>query len=148
MADEIVDRQHIIERAINLEHLLCSLVTHHFFPNKALKLSFFHGVMLDPLANSAFRINVFWKCYPGFLKGIIEKLRRIFSIRNIFAHAGLYVTTTADPDAMFFMDPKNKDKRLDFDSLAEEFDQKVDECERLLGEMFEAGGIELHTDPF
>ena len=144
----MVDRQSIIDRAINVENLLCALITRHFFKqHEGINLYFMHTVLYDPLATSGFKVNVFHKCYPDLTKKKIDLLRRIFNIRNFFAHAGLYVAKVADPDAVGYIDSKNRDEFLDFDTLATEFNEKASEAETLLGELLEKSGVELLSEP-
>jgi hypothetical protein len=144
----MVDRQSIIERAINVENIVCVLITRHFFQQReGINFNFMHTVLYDPLATSGFKVNVFHKCYPHLTKVEIELLRRIFNIRNFFAHAGLYVTKIADPDAAGYVDPKNRDDFLDFETLAIEFNKKASAAETLLARLLEESGVQLQSQP-
>lgn len=116
-------RADIIDRSINLEGIISLLVTNHFFPKQPLPLRFLHGVMCDANANTAFKLSVFAKCYPNFPKQLLERSRRIFNIRNIFAHCGIVVTNLVDPDRSGVLDPKHLDEPLDLEALVQEFNQ-------------------------
>lgn len=142
----MVDRQDIIERSINLENLICMLITLHFFPAKGVKLDFMQIVMCDPSANTAFKVSVFSKCYPQIKRDLIEKMSRMFNIRNLFAHCGLHVTSFADPDNSGIMNPKKMNEPIDFEALRKEFLEKESQA---LGELFklvDAAGIELKSE--
>ena len=52
----MVDRQRVIERAINLENLLCCLITVRFFPGESVNYNFMHTVHFDPYATSGYKI--------------------------------------------------------------------------------------------
>lgn len=144
----MVDRQSIIERAINVENIVCCLITRHFFrQHEGINFNFMHTVLYDPLATSGFKVNVFHKCYPHLTKKDIEILRRIFNIRNLFAHVGLYVTKIADPDAAGYVDPKNRNDVLDFEMLAIEFNEKASVAEKLLARLLEENGVQLQSEP-
>lgn len=142
----MIDRQSIIESAINVENLLCALIARHFFkPHDGINLDFMHTVLYDPLATIGFKVNVLHKCYPDLTKKDIENLRRIFNIRNFFAHAGLRITKRADPDAVGFINPKNQDEFLDFEKLANEFNEKANAAEMLLAQLLEKSGVNLNA---
>ncbi|BCG63993.1 MAG: hypothetical protein methR_P1752 [Methyloprofundus sp.] len=128
----MVDRQYIIDKSIKLENVLCMLITRYYFPvPEGINLKFMHNVLCDPSANTSFKINVFSKCYPEVEKKHIEYMRRIFAIRNLFAHVGLQVATSAaDPEAgeKKYLHPKDKDKFLDFAGAPCYFTKFRDSC--------------------
>jgi hypothetical protein len=136
-------RTEVIEKSINLESIISALVTSHFFPNQPLPLKFLHGVMCDAYANTSFRLSVFAKCYPQFPRNLLERCRRVFNIRNIFAHCGLVVTNLVDPDKSGVLDPKSLVEPLDFDALAREFHQNYEPVVSELFSLMKAQGIPL-----
>ena len=136
-------RAEIIEKSINLEAIISSLVTNHFFPNQPLPLKFLHGVMCDANANTSFKLSVFAKCYPNFPRKLLERCRRIFNIRNIFAHCGVVVTNLVDPDKSGVLDPKSLEEQLDLEALAQEFQQNYEPVVLELFSLMKALGIPL-----
>ena len=136
-------RAQIIEKSINLETIVSCLVTNYFFPKQPLLLRFFHGVMCDAYANTSFKLSVFAKCYPDFPRKQLDRGRRVFNIRNLFAHCGVEVTILADPDKCGILGPKSFDERLDFESLADEFHQNYEPLLSELIELMKSRGIPL-----
>lgn len=127
-APQAVDRQEIIDRSINVENILAILITHRFFPSEVINSTFLQVVLYDPHANTAFKVSVYEKCYRDTPKQVIEALRRLFAIRNLFAHCGLHITSLVDPDSSGVMDPKNLNTPLDFHKLRSEFLEKEKVC--------------------
>lgn len=139
-----VDRQEIIEKSINVENILSILITHRFFPSEAVNSTFLQIVLYDPHANTAFKVSVYEKCYQDTPKQVLEALRRLFSIRNLFAHCGLHLTSLVDPESSGVMDPKNLNTPLAFSKLREEFLRKEKIClEHLLERMDTLGLKEI-----
>lgn len=136
-----MNRQEIIEKSINVETIISTLVTHHFFPSAGIgNFEFLHTVMYDQHANTAFKISVFEKCYRNTPKAVLEAMRRLFAIRNIFAHCGLQISSAVDPELSGVVDPKDRDKILDFDDLKKQFVEKEKLCMgHLIAQMKELG---------
>ncbi len=140
----MVDRQNVIEKSISIENLLSILVTQKFFPGKTINGMFLQQVMYDPHANTAFKVSVFSKCYPEFPHEDVEKIRRLFSIRNIYAHCGLELTSAVDPDKSGIIDPKKLNEPLDFAALEAEFLRIETEVSGKLGRLIASTGVEIH----
>lgn len=136
----VVDRQEIIEKSINIENILAILITHRFFPGNAINGTFLQIVLYDAHVNTAFKVSVYIKCYPGTPKKVQESLRRLFAIRNIFAHCGLQMTSLVDSESSGVMDPKKINTPLDFQQLRGEFLEKESTClNHLIGKVDELG---------
>jgi hypothetical protein len=140
-AHQAVNRQEIIDKSINVENVLAVLITHRFFPGKAINATFLQIVLYDAHANTAFKVSVYEKCYPDTPKGVIEALRRLFAIRNLFAHCGLQLTSIVDPDAAGVMDPKRLNTPLDFSRLRQEFMEKEANCMKHFEEKINGLGL-------
>ena len=125
-------RAEVIEKSVNLETVISTLITSYFFPQSSIHLKFFSIVLHDQYASFAFKISVLSKCYPKIGKRFFEKLRRIGNIRNIFAHCGTYVHLENAPSGI--IDPKNQNKRLDYESLYTEFSKIENEVSQILFE--------------
>lgn len=136
-----MDRQIVIDRAINIENLVSSLITIHYFPAKGLNIKFMHEVLYDPHCNFSLKINILRKCYPQTSNQLIEQLRRISNIRNIYAHCGLNITNIADPDKTGVMDPKDYNKPLEFEKLEKEFTDLAKEIEEQLFRILKETGL-------
>jgi hypothetical protein len=117
----MVNRHNVIDKAINVENIMCALITHKYFPGPGLNLKFHHEVLYDPYATIGFKISLLKKCYDELSERTINRLRRLFNIRNIFAHCGLHFTSLVDPDKSGVLDPKDRNTMLDFVSLESEF---------------------------
>jgi hypothetical protein len=131
---QTLNRKEIIDKSINVENILALLITHRFFPGSGINANFLQVVLYDPHANTAFKVSVYEKCYRDTPKQVLEALRRLFSIRNLFAHCGLHIISLVDPDSSGVMDPKNLNTPLDFEKLRTEFLEKEEIC---LGHLFE-----------
>ena len=140
----MLERQHVIEKAIRIENLLSILVTQKFFPGTSINGRFLQQVMYDPHANTAFKVSVFSKCYPEFPHEDVEKIRRMFSIRNIYAHCGLELTSAVDPGKSGIIDPKKLNEPLDFVALEAEFMRIEAEISEKLGQLIASTGVEIH----
>ena len=138
-----IDRQFIIEEFINIETIISSLITAYYFPGNALKLEFLHGVLYDPLCTFRFKINILKKCYPEISKKIIENLGRLARVRNIFVHCGLDFTSFVDPEFSGVLDPKDKNKLLDFVQLKNDFIKIKSETQPELDKLLESRHVEL-----
>jgi hypothetical protein len=122
------DRQDVIDRSINVENLLAVLITHRFFPGPVINGKFLQIVLYDQHANTAFKVSVYEKCYSDTHNNVLQALRRLFAIRNLFAHCGLHMTSLVDPDSSGIMDPKKLDTPLNFSALRTEFLEKEQVC--------------------
>lgn len=85
-----MDRTEVIEMAINVETIMSIMITHHFFPGEGVYFPFITKVLNDEGFTANLRRSIFIKCYPDTPNQIDNSIRRLFSIRNIFAHSGLY----------------------------------------------------------
>ena len=144
-----MDRQKVIEKAINIENLISILITFHYFPEekKGININFLQEVLYDPYATTAFKINLLQKCYPEFEKKNIQELRRIFNIRNLFAHCGLEMSSAVDPQNFSVIDPKKKNTRLDYIALENEFNEKTKKQEKDLFDLMKQRKIPISTTP-
>lgn len=140
----MINRQEIIEKTIHIENLLSLLITFRYFPEKkAINSDFLQEVLYDPLATSAFKINLLQICYPEFGEDNIQRLRRIFNIRNLFAHCGLEISSVVDPKNFSVIDPNKKNVPLDWKTLTEEFNQIASELENNLFGLIKQKGISI-----
>ncbi len=144
----MVNRQMVIEKSINVENIISILITHKYFPGEAINSTFLQQVLCDPHANTAFKVNVFMKCYPDVPNEIIEKLRRLFNIRNLYAHCGLHLTSIVDPDKSGVLDPEKVNEPLDFAILEAEFLDIEQEVHTYLDGLIATSGLKwLDEDP-
>jgi hypothetical protein len=118
-----INRTDILDRAMNIENLLSILITYYFFPGEAIKLDFLQKVLNDESASANYKRSLFFKCYPETDKKIDENIRRIFSIRNTFAHSGLAIHLFTDEEAKH-PDPRKVGSFIDFDALNKELLEK------------------------
>jgi hypothetical protein len=143
-----MERQKIIERAINIENIISILITFHYFPEKekGINGNFLQDVLYDPHATVAFKVNLLQKCFPEYGEKNIQKIRRIFNIRNIFAHCGLKMSSSVDPKNFSAIDPKKKNEPLDYESLTNEFNKEADNQEKNLIALAKQRGIPLSAE--
>lgn len=137
----MVERQEIIDKAINIEIIISALITAKYFPGELVNSDFLQEVLYDPLASAAFKVNIFEKCYSDVPKKTIESMRRLFNIRNIYAHCGLSMSSKVDPDQSGVMNPKKKNQPLDFEDLKSEFFNKEKNIVNVLFDLIKESGM-------
>jgi hypothetical protein len=120
MSDQVSQlRAEVIEGAINLEALINATICQHYFDR--LRIDFLSEVLYDEYCSFALKRRVVLKICPE-LSDIEQKLNRMGSIRNVFAHVGMSITEGPDPNGPSRV-PSSKDfsKSVDFLALGAEF---------------------------
>ena len=79
-------RAEVIEKAINVEWLIHAIISQHFF--NAVKLEFVSMVLYDEYCSFALKRRILLKICPKLEGDIEQKINRLASIRNYFAHIG------------------------------------------------------------
>lgn len=140
-----MDRTEAIEMAINIENWMSILITHHFFPREGVYLDFLTKVLHDEGFSANLRRSIFIKCYPDTPAKIDNAMRRLFAIRNIFAHSGLYLGTLETEQASDIVEGLQSAKKLgkvdDLNALLEEAKSLNHEILKFLEEKVEKTGI-------
>lgn len=139
-------RAEIIEKFINIESLMNSIITRRFF--KYPPVEFLFDVLYDPCFTFALRRNIFLKVYPSFNDKKLEDLNRLNNIRNLFAHCGPEVVWVASPPSSHsptvIPDPKKpREKVFDFESLHKEFLEKEGPMTVYLADIYKKLGGEF-----
>lgn len=137
------DRNEVIGRAVNIEFILCGLITAYFFPNKkALNFDFMSKLFNDEGASANYKRSVFMKCYPDTTKAMDKNIRRVFSIRNTFAHIGsFFVERIGASHGHLSPDPKKG--YVDLEALQAELLSLTPDIEAYLFGLLNAAGIEV-----
>lgn len=138
----LIDRNKVINKAVNIESMLCVLITAYFFPDKkALNMDFMSKLFNDEAASANYKRSVFMKCYPDTTKAMNESIRRVFSIRNTFAHIGSFFVDPigASPG---HLNPKPEKGHVDLEALQEELLSLTPDIESYFFELLNSSGIE------
>lgn len=83
--NNLINRTEVIERAIAIDSLLSLAITNHYFKN--IQNDFLLEVMYDEYFSTGLKIRILKKIFSKDIDNKKEAaIRRIFSIRNIYAH--------------------------------------------------------------
>jgi hypothetical protein len=136
-------RSEVIERAINIEWLMSIVICQHYF--KKVMDKFLFEVMYDEYCSFALKRRIIEKIVnEGSIN--IQKLNRIITIRNYFAHRNQEIVSKASPEQPFVPDPRDTDKPIDFVSLYNEFTKLTKEIELALVNIYIQKGGELKEE--
>jgi hypothetical protein len=125
-------RAEVIEGAINLEAMINATICQHYF--KHVRIDFVSEFLYDEYCSFALKRRVLLKICPE-LSDVEQRLNRMGSIRNIFAHVGMSLTDGPDPNGPARVpSPKDFSKSVDFQALGAEFKELE---EAVLGRVFE-----------
>jgi hypothetical protein len=118
-------RGDVIERAANLETLIGATISTVYFGRVVLRFTF--DFLADEYCSFALKRRVLLKLIPTLegVPGFVDKLNRLNTIRNYFAHVGLTVSESPSPDAPNRTpDPRKFERSVDFEALHKEFLEK------------------------
>jgi hypothetical protein len=138
-------RSEVIERTINIEWIMNAIISQHYF-GKVL-LPFVLEFLYDESCTFALKRRVLEKIAPDLEKQKLEKLNRINTIRNYFAHCNQVLIEGSNPTSPSaiskVVDPRKLDKAIDFEKLYTEFMGIVGPVEEHLAEIYKAKGGQL-----
>jgi len=113
-------RSEVIENFINIEWVINSIISTHYLGKPILPF------MLDVLNDEYFSLGLKRRILVKILidikcenEDVINRLNRMNSIRNYFAHCSTKIITKEGKE--FTPDPKKRGKSIDFKLLYEEF---------------------------
>jgi hypothetical protein len=136
-------RAEIIERSINIESIVSTVICQHYL--KLADMKFITEVLYDESFTVGLKLNILNKFIkePEY-KDLVQNLRRLNRIRNIFAHCGPELISIKD-NHQYILDPKNPDKEdgIDFEALHQEFLSLAGKTELNLAKLFQAKGGEI-----
>jgi hypothetical protein len=137
-------RSEVIERFINLDCIVNAIISQHYF--KRVYEPFYLEVLYDENFSFALKRNILTKIVEEFDKGILEKLHRLNTIRNYFAHCGVeFIDMKSDAHRSKIIDPKKIDSQINFDELYKEFNDKATSVEEYLFSIYENKGGQFST---
>ena len=135
-------RAEVIEKFINLEWLINAIISQHYF-GKAY-LPFVLEVLYDEYCSFAFKRRILEKIVRDIDAKQIQNLNRLATIRNYFAHVGLFsgIVVASKEQVDVVPDPRKVDQPIDFARLYEEFQKKEPSVAEYLFEVYRGlGGI-------
>jgi hypothetical protein len=138
-------RSFVVERTIVIEQLISVAITDKYFGS--FKEDFYLEVLCDENFNSGLKLRILVKAFPDQIDSKTnEKIRRLFNIRNLFAHN--HALKIFNGKEWIIINPKSYDqgiekakekisstKGLDFKELFDEFLGLLKEIEPLLNKL-------------
>jgi hypothetical protein len=141
-------RSEVIERTINIEWILNSIISQHYF--RKVVLPFVLEFLYDEYCSFALKRRVLEKIVPDIDKQKLQELNRVNTIRNYFAHCNQVLIDGPDPTnpaaTAKVVDPRKLDKGVDFEKLHEEFIGIAGQVEEYLAKVYVAKGGVLQED--
>jgi len=139
-------RSEVIERTINVEWLMNSIISQHYF--KRVIRNFLLEVLYDEYFSFGLKRRIIEKITEDIDIQQIQKLNRINTIRNYFAHCGQEMfkgNAPPPPNSKGSVpDPRRVDSTIDFEKLYNEFMDIIGDVEKYLGEIYQVKGGELY----
>ncbi|MFA6329789.1 MAG: hypothetical protein WCX64_03855 [Candidatus Micrarchaeia archaeon] len=136
-------RGEVIEKFINIETMMNAIICHQYIGK--VTQPFLLQVLYDEYFSFGLRRRILEKIIKNPEKGLFEKLNRLNTIRNYFAHLDLQMFETKsipEPEKRGITpDPKNLDKAVDFEKLYGEFLSLAPNVEEQLGRILMERGL-------
>ena len=134
-------RAEVIERFINIETLMNAVISQHYF--KRVLLPFYLEVLYDEYFSFGLKRRIIEKIIKNIDSQKVQDLNRLNTIRNYFAHCGPEIIQLTDKTRKGkVIDPRDTQKRINFESLYDEFMSKVGGVEEYLFKLYEdLGGV-------
>ena len=116
-------RSEVIEAFISIESLTGSIICQHYF--REVRTDFVDDVLHDEYCTFGLKRRLLEKIVKDVDNSIIQKLNRINTIRNYFAHCGDEcfdgLTIPQPGERGYTPDPRQSGKSIDFRALYDEF---------------------------
>jgi len=137
-------RAEVIEKSINMEWIINAIISQHYF--KKVFLPFVTEVLYDEYCSFALKRRILEKIIPNLDGQQIQKLNRLNTIRNYFAHCGQQIFDGPAPPPKeqkgWVPDPRKPTKPINFASLHSEFINLESSVSKYLFEIFQKlGGV-------
>lgn len=142
-------RSEIIEKFINCETIIDSIITLHYFKNEhgILNFSFMMEVLYDEYFTFALKRRILLKIVPNIDNKKIQDLNRLNTIRNYFAH---YNQQWFDGPPIpkpgewgMTPDPRDTDREINFEKMHKEFIKKEKKVLKYLFKIYRDMGASL-----
>lgn len=150
LTDELTSkaRSEVIERTINIESIIDSIISQHYF--RKVLLPFLLEFLYDEYCSFALKRRVLEKIVPDMDKQKLQDLNRVNTIRNYFAHCNQVLIEGPDPTdptaISKVVDPRKLDRGIDFEELHKEFLKIAGPVEEYLAKVYLAKGGILQSD--
>ena len=131
-------RANVIEKFIVIDNLINAIISQHYF--KKVSIGFVLDVLYDEYFSFGLKRSILEKIVPDIDQGKRNKIGRLNTIRNLFAHCGpkLY-DSLEEPSHVLIRripDPKKPKESLDFDALYSEFIEIDPEINEYLSKIY------------
>jgi hypothetical protein len=132
-------RSDVIEKFINIESIINAIISQHYF--KKVLINFYFEVLYDEYFSFALRRRILTKIVSDIDKDKLEKINRLNTIRNFFAHSGVELFEGKVPPEEGSIgrtpNPRKQEESLDFDELYKEFQKIEPEIASYLMDIYE-----------
>ena len=116
-------RAEVIESFINVESLVGSIICQHYF--KEVRSDFVDDFLQDEYCSFGLKRRILEKIGNDFDRSVVQKMNRLNTIRNYFAHCGGEcfdgLTIPSDGEHGYTPDPRKRGNKIDFRALHYEF---------------------------
>lgn len=109
-------RSEVIEGFILLEAIVDCFINTHYMGKPSM--AFHQEVLYDEYFSFGLKVRIVEKILGSEEKTMVQSLRRVNNIRNLFAH---YAKLRYEGGESFAPNPRKLDKKLDFEALYAEF---------------------------
>ena len=135
-------RTEVIEKFINLEMIINTIISQHFFGY--VKTGFLFDVLYDEYFTFGLKRRILEKIVSNIDKGMVDKLNRLNTIRNYFAHCGTEIFWGKEHpekgEKGVIPDPRRWRKPLDFAALYKEFTETEPQVTQYLFDIYKKLG--------
>jgi len=134
-------RSEVIERFINIEWIINSIISQHYFDR--LSFPFVFEVLYDEYFNFSLKRRILEKIVKNMDNGKVQDLNRVNTIRNYFAHCNQLIIFGENLKIEGkVVDPRKLDRTIDFEILYKEFMTVAGGLEEYLANIYkQKGGI-------
>ena len=144
-------RARVIERTINIEWLIGSIICQNYFGR--IYKNFFLEVLYDELFSFGLKRRILEKIVTDIDRRQLQNLNRLNTIRNYFAHCNQVLIEGQNPTdenaKSGVPDPRKIQFSINFEEMFKEFEKIAGPVEAYLAQLFsEKGGELLSKDDF
>jgi len=131
-------RSEVIEGFILLEAIVDCFINTHYMGKPSM--AFHEEVLYDEYFSFGLKVRIVEKVLDSEEKTVVQSLRRVNNIRNLFAHCGMLRYESGE---VFAPNPRKLDKKLDFEALYAEFMERVPILQHFFAKRASKEGAEM-----
>lgn len=140
-------RGEIIEKFMNIELIISCIIARNYAPKEnGINKTFLTDVLYDEYFHCGLKIRILEKIVEDSI--LIQELRRLNKIRNIFAHSGHTILTKLEIGKLREKKvnlSRSIEQNPDYQKLYNEFRKKQKTCSEKLSDILRNGGCQLYS---